>query len=65
VTHTPQVAAAAQRHYRVSKRHGRDATMVDVQEISGEKRIDELADMLGGGAPARAQAIALMAGSGA
>lgn len=65
VTHTPQVAAAAQRHYRVSKRHGRDATMVDVLEITGEKRVDELAEMLGGGAPARTQAKALLAEGGA
>lgn len=65
VTHTPQVAAAAQRHYRVSKCHGRDATTVNVEEITGEKRVDELAEMLGGGAPARAQAKTLMAESGA
>lgn len=65
VTHTPQVAAAARQHYRVHKRHGRDETMVDVEEISGERRIDELAEMLGGGAAARTQAKVLMQGAGA
>lgn len=61
VTHTPQVAAAAQRHYRVSKRHGVDTTAVDVLEISGKNRLNELADMLGGGTAAKAQAQALLA----
>ena len=63
VTHTPQVAAAAQRHYRVSKRHGRDETMVNVEEISGAERTAELADMLGGGKAALTQAASLLTGA--
>lgn len=63
VTHTPQVAAAAARHYRVSKRHGRDETMVDVDEMTGSTRMAELADMLGGGHAALAQAKALLGAS--
>jgi DNA repair ATPase RecN len=58
------VAAAAHRHYAVRKLQGDDETMVEVDELSGERRLAELADMLGGGAAALGQAKALMAGAG-
>ena len=63
VTHTPHVAAAAHRHYTVRKVQGDSTTMVAVDELSGERRMAELADMLGGGAAALGQAKALMAGA--
>jgi DNA repair protein RecN (Recombination protein N) len=48
VTHLPQVAARAARHYRVSKenRHGRAVS--EVTALDGEARVTELARMLGG-----------------
>jgi DNA repair protein RecN (Recombination protein N) len=48
VTHLPQVAAFADRHFAVRKsvRDGRTSTTVEVLE--GERRIEELARMLGG-----------------
>ncbi len=61
VTHTPQVAAAAAAHYVVRKRQGQDRTSVDVQQLAAGERLGELAEMLGGGAPAKAQAKALLA----
>jgi DNA repair protein RecN (Recombination protein N) len=45
VTHMPQVAAFADRHYIVS----RTDTEVCVEEIEGDQRVDELAAMLAGG----------------
>jgi DNA repair protein RecN (Recombination protein N) len=45
VTHMPQVAAFADRHYVVS----RSATEVCVAQIEGDQRVDELAAMLAGG----------------
>jgi len=60
VTHTPQVAAAAHRHYSVRKKQGDRTTMVSVDLIEGERRLAELADMLGGGSAALGQAKALM-----
>lgn len=61
VTHTPQVAAAAAAHLVVRKRHVRERTLVEVQLLAPADRLTELADMLGGGAPAQAQAKALLA----
>jgi DNA repair protein RecN (Recombination protein N) len=63
VTHTPQLAAVAERHYAVRKLQGKLTTMVEVEEIADGKRLTELADMLGGGAAALGQAKALLAGA--
>jgi DNA repair protein RecN (Recombination protein N) len=60
ITHTPQVAAAASRHYVVRKHHAEDRTEVEVDELTGEDRLRELADMLGGGKAALGQAKSLM-----
>jgi len=48
VTHLPQVAAKAHRHYRVSKEtvDGRTASRIEPLERSG--RVEEIARMLGG-----------------
>lgn len=61
VTHTPQVAAAAAAHYVVRKRQGTARTTVEVDRLADAARVGELAEMLGGGAPAAAQAKALLA----
>ncbi|MFV1859301.1 MAG: DNA repair protein RecN [Anaerolineales bacterium] len=47
VTHLPQLAAHADRHYQVEKRveHGR--TLARVSPLEREARLDELAEMLG------------------
>jgi len=48
VTHSPQIAALADHHYRVEKvvRDGR--TFTAIERLDGEARVDELARMLGG-----------------
>ena len=48
VTHLPQVAAHAERHYHVGKRVTGRRTTVDIASLSGEQRVGELARMLGG-----------------
>lgn len=68
VTHLPQVAAHAARHWKVSKCVAGGRTVTTVRELRGEERIQELAEMLGGDvatATARAQARALLAEAGA
>ena len=60
VTHSPQVAARAERHFRITRK--RDRTQVEV--LSEEERIEELARMLAGAAvtdEARAAARRLLA----
>jgi len=48
VTHLPQVAALGHHHLQVSKRSDTDTTISEIQELSPEQRVDELARMLGG-----------------
>jgi DNA repair protein RecN (Recombination protein N) len=48
VTHLPQIAAAAHRHFSIQKREEGGRTMVNVQEVMGGERIAEVARMLGG-----------------
>ena len=60
ITHTPQVAAAATKHYTVRKQQLQHRTDVAVVEVAGEQRLVELAEMLGGGTAALNQAKALM-----
>jgi DNA repair protein RecN (Recombination protein N) len=48
VTHLPQVAAHADRHYHVRKRVEGGRTRADVRTLRGKERVDELARMLGG-----------------
>jgi len=48
ITHLPQVAALAQHHYSVFK-HSRDKrTITGVRALSEEKRVEEVARMIGG-----------------
>mgnify|MGYP001485720732 CR=1 FL=1 len=48
VTHLPQIASFADRHYAVTKREVKGRTVTDVQSLEGPARIDEVARMLGG-----------------
>jgi DNA repair protein RecN (Recombination protein N) len=48
ITHMPQVAAAASRHFKVSKAVTEGRTRTSLTEVEGESRIEELARMLGG-----------------
>jgi len=65
ITHTPQLAAAASRHYVVRKVQNDHRTTATVQELTGLGRTAEIADMLGGGAAALGQAKALLSGGAA
>jgi DNA repair protein RecN (Recombination protein N) len=63
VTHSPQVAARAQHHYRIEKSHGSEGTRTTVRKLSAEERREEIARMLSGAAvtdEARAQATRLL-----
>ena len=48
VTHLPQIASLAETHYAVRKRVDRGRTIAEVQPLSTEERVEELARMLGG-----------------
>ncbi|MEN6389310.1 MAG: DNA repair protein RecN [Syntrophomonas sp.] len=48
VTHSPQVAAYARRHFLIEKQQEQNFTLVQVQILDREGRIRELARMLGG-----------------
>jgi DNA repair protein RecN (Recombination protein N) len=54
ITHLPQIAAFADRHFRIAKRELRDRTLTEVIEIEGWPRVEEVAAMLGGSAPTSA-----------
>jgi DNA repair protein RecN (Recombination protein N) len=48
VTHLPQVAAAADRHFVVAKLSDKAGTRSTVEQVAGEARVSEIARMLGG-----------------
>jgi DNA repair protein RecN (Recombination protein N) len=48
ITHLPQLAGFGQQHFQVFKSISGGRTTIQVREISGEARIEELATMLGG-----------------
>ncbi len=48
ITHLPQVAAQAVKHYRVTKEIESGRTRTALSEVTGRQRIEELARMLGG-----------------
>lgn len=63
VTHSPQVAALGDRHYRVEKREAGETVSTTVTPLDGEARREEIARMLSGAAvtvEARAQADRLL-----
>lgn len=47
VTHLPQLAAFGDQHFKVDKKNLDDRTITQVQEVTGERRVTELAEMLG------------------
>jgi DNA repair protein RecN (Recombination protein N) len=48
VTHLPQVASFADRHYAVRKRVERGRTVTEVKALNADERVEEVARMLGG-----------------
>ncbi len=51
VTHLPQVAAYADRHYTVRKKHVGKRTLAEAVDLNGQDRVEELARMLAGKRP--------------
>jgi DNA repair protein RecN (Recombination protein N) len=61
VTHLPQVAAMAGRHFLVTKMAGRGSPSTSVKALRGDERLEELSRMLGGGRDtAREHALSLL-----
>lgn len=54
ITHTPQIAAKADRHYYVYKQIVSDRTKTQVKELNHQDRIVEIATMLSGNPPSPA-----------
>ncbi|GHV18755.1 DNA repair protein RecN [Planctomycetales bacterium] len=50
ITHLPQIAAYAHRHLRVVKESERGQTTTRVEEMTGEARVEEIAQMINGAA---------------
>lgn len=48
VTHSPQVAAKGDRHFRIQKSSSGDVTRTDVLALAGDEKRDEIARMLSG-----------------
>jgi len=48
ITHLPQIAAKGAHHFKVYKEVIKNSTRTTITELSAEKRIEELAEMLGG-----------------
>ena len=51
ITHISQIAAGAERHFRITKRTLRGRTETIVQPLDEEERVGEIARMLGGAEP--------------
>jgi DNA repair protein RecN (Recombination protein N) len=67
VTHQPQIASLADRHFVVEKEIAGSKTRISARELSPEQRVEELARMLAGEAitdAARENARAMLAGAG-
>jgi DNA repair protein RecN (Recombination protein N) len=47
ITHLPQIASLAERHFRIDKLSSQDATLAVVSELAGEAVVAELVRMLG------------------
>lgn len=63
VTHLPAIAAVAQRHFKVQKKVSGGRTTTSVVPLEGDARVEEVADMIAGGAAhatARAEAQRLL-----
>lgn len=64
ITHLPQLAAYGDKHYSVNKRvltvEGEERTTTVVDDLADERRVDELASMLGAASAAGRQSVAEM-----
>ncbi|MBQ7402567.1 MAG: DNA repair protein RecN [Lentisphaeria bacterium] len=60
ISHLPQVAACAEKHFKVEKITSADTAETTVSEVTGKARIAEIARMLGGGAAALKHAGAVL-----
>jgi DNA repair protein RecN (Recombination protein N) len=49
ISHLPQVAACAEKHFKVEKITSDSTAETTVSEVAGKERIGEIARMLGGG----------------
>jgi len=68
VTHVPQIAALAHRHFRAEKREYGGRTVATVRRLDGKERVEEVARMLAGAEvpeTARKHARALLEAAGA
>jgi DNA repair protein RecN (Recombination protein N) len=54
ITHLPQVASLAERHFRIEKSPSEEATTTTVEQLAGEEVVGELVRMLGAGEGDRA-----------
>ena len=48
ITHLPQIAGKADHHWKVAKQVRGEQTFTSVEAIRDDKRVNELAEMLGG-----------------
>jgi DNA repair protein RecN (Recombination protein N) len=48
ITHLPQIASFADRHFKVSKRIAQGKTLTEYRVVEGEERVSELAQMMSG-----------------
>ncbi len=62
ISHLPQVASKAQAHFLVEKSLSKDSAVTEIRPIEGERRVKEIARMLGGGKAATAHARELLEG---
>lgn len=51
ITHLPQVAAKANRHFFVYKNHDKEKTYTEIKTLAGNERLHEIAVMLSGNNP--------------
>ncbi len=49
ITHLPQIAARADRHYLIEKHTEDDSTVTDIRELKDEEKVEEIARLLSGG----------------
>ncbi|MBU3760090.1 MAG: hypothetical protein FGM27_09235 [Candidatus Omnitrophica bacterium] len=48
ITHLPQIASFAERHFKVTKKVSKSATQVNYVQLEGQARVRELAEMMSG-----------------
>ena len=60
ISHLPQVAACAEKHFKVEKITSDSTAETTVSEVTGKERIGEIARMLGGGSAAMKHAAAVL-----